>query len=413
MKLLAASVLAATMLVTNGLPVFGQTLTTVATFNGPNGSDPQGGLVLDASGNLYGTTFNGGQYGAGTIFEVDAAAHTLTTLFSFNGADGGEPDASLAFGADGNLYGTSRIGGTFSSGTVFSFSPWTRSLTTLASFDGGVNGGFPLAPVALDSAGNIYGTTSSGGGIVAGTVFEVDANTHALTTLYGFPSSGIKGAAPTTGLVLGPNGSLIGTTAAGGANNQGTLFNLSTSKRAITTLATFGPATGGPPSSVLIAADGKMYGTTEFGGLQNNGGIFEFTPSTQALTMIALFHGADGSDPSGGVIMDADRILYGTTSAGGLYNGPVAQNGDGTVFEFDPLGGEITSLASFVNDGAGGPNAGLITDGRGNFFGTTTGGGEFGCGTVFELSTPEPTAFAILAIATLSACTYRARGRRQ
>jgi uncharacterized repeat protein (TIGR03803 family) len=394
-----AFVLAAALLGLHGSTMFAQTLTTLATFSGPNGSDPQGGLVMDASGNLYGTTFNGGQFGAGTIFEVDAATHSLTTLFSFNGANGGEPDASLTFGADGNLYGTSRIGGTFSSGTAFSLNPSTRSLTTLASFDGGANGRFPLGPVVLDTSGNIYGTTSSGGAVVWGTVFEITGTAHTLNTLFAFSFGGPDGQSPHGGMTFGPDGNLYGTTA-------NTLFRLSTTTHVLTTLASFNSNTGGPPSDLYFAPNGDIYGTTEFGGFQNNGTIFRFSISTQTVTTIATFDGDNGSEPRAGFIADGSGILYGTTLRGGVGDG-------GTVFRFDPATNEITTLAQFGGGTDTGPFGGVVIDPNGDLFGTASGNGDFGHGTVFEVVLPEPESVALFLSAGVASLARKRHHNRK
>jgi uncharacterized repeat protein (TIGR03803 family) len=153
------------------------TITTLASFNGTNGYWPAGGVTLDASGNLYGTTYHGGTGNDdGTVFEIARGSGTITTLASFNGTNGAEPDAGVTLDASGNLYGTTEDGGASSEGTVFEIARGSGTVTVLLSFDG-ANGASPSA-VTLDASGNLYGTTSRGGSSGDdGTVFELTPNT--------------------------------------------------------------------------------------------------------------------------------------------------------------------------------------------------------------------------------------------
>ena len=158
------------------------TLTTLATFTGTNGANPYAGLVEDSSGNLFGTTYYGGASNDGTVFEVAAGTHTLTTLVTFTGTNGANPDAGLVEDTSGNLFGTTASGGASNDGTVFEVAAGTHTLTTLATFTG-TNGGEPYAGLVEDSSGNLFGTTYNGGASNDGTVFEIAAASTTSTTL--------------------------------------------------------------------------------------------------------------------------------------------------------------------------------------------------------------------------------------
>lgn len=376
-------------------PAAGQTLTTLASFNGANGVHPYSGLVADPGGNMYGTTWNGGANAAGTIYPFDAATHAINTLFSFDGSNRAQPYAGLLRDAGGNLFGTTRIGGTYGGGTVFQLSASTHMLTTLHSFND-LDGEFPYASLVADPNHNLFGATNSGGLGGWGTIYRIDAGTRTLDTLISFSFGDINGQRPVAEPIYLDDGNLYGTTAA-------TLFSLSPSTHAFTVLASFGDSHGGPPSGVVADAAGNLYGTTTLGGPDNKGTIFEFVSATKQLITLATFDGSNGGEPMGGVIIGADGNLYGTTYVGGAYD-------FGTVFKFDRTEGTIATLASFNGGFETGPMAGLTADDNGNYFGTTSGGGEFGYGTVFEVSVPEPTALSVLAFVMMLASMRSRRG---
>src|ERR1019366_6634594 len=192
--------------------------------NGTDGNDPLGGLIFDASGNLYGTTLGGGTYGGGTVFELTPAgggSWTETVLHNFdsNGTDGFTPYAGLIFDSAGNLYGTTRWGGTYGGGTVFELTTaagggWTEQV--LHSFDHNYTDGYyPQAGLIFDAAGNLYGTTSQGGTYVYwGTVFELTpaaGGDWTETVLHNFNQNGTDGYYPEAGLIFDAAGNLYGT----------------------------------------------------------------------------------------------------------------------------------------------------------------------------------------------------------
>jgi uncharacterized repeat protein (TIGR03803 family) len=377
--------------------------------NGTDGSGPEAGLIFDTAGNLYGTTAFGGNYGNGTVFEMtpnQSGGWTEKTLHSFgNGTGGARPYAGLIFDTAGNLYGTTYYGGDHDAGTVFELTPngrggWAEK--TLHNFGNGTDGAYPAGVLIFDQNGNLYGTTDQGGdypcygGLTCGTVFEVTPNGSGGWTekkLHNFNKNG-DGFYPGGGLIFDKNGNLYGTTFAGGDHNYGTVFELTpngsggwTEKK----LHNFNP-TGkdgtDPGDTLIIDAAGNLYGTTFYGGDYNWGTVFELTPNGSGGWTETKLHnfynnGANGIDPVAGVIFDTAGNLYGTTLNGGDY-------GDGTAFELTPNGSggwTETKLHNF-NHGTDGsePYVGLIVDAAGNLYGTTFYGGGNHDGTVFEIT---------------------------
>jgi uncharacterized repeat protein (TIGR03803 family) len=168
-----------------------RTITYLAFFNGTNGANPIGGVIMDSSGNLYGTASSGGASKDGTVFELAHGAHQITALASFNGTSGSKPDASLIMDSSGNLFGTTTGGGASKDGTVFELAQGSGTITTLVSFNG-TNGSDPEDALIMDSSGNLYGTTNAGGASNDGTVFE-------LTGADALPASQISGLRSSTG----------------------------------------------------------------------------------------------------------------------------------------------------------------------------------------------------------------------
>lgn len=419
--------IAAFLTVTTTWSVTAQTynFSTLVTFssNGLNGANPYAGLIRDGSGNLYGTTVYGGPNSAqGTVFRVDAGTNNLTTLASFrsSGIDGFNPQGGMVRDTAGNLYGTaSNAGPNGASGTVFRVDAGTNNLTTLASFSSnGLNGNIPVSGLVRDPVGNLYGTTTLGGANGGqGTVFRVDAGTNNLTTLATFSSSGLNGANPEGGLVRDPVGNLYGTTTKGGSNGgQGTVFRVDAGTNNLTTLATFSSSglNGAEPHGTLVRdAVGNLYGTTTQGGANGGQGtVFRVDTGTNNLTTLATFSSSatNGALPYSGLILDAAGNLYGTTSTGGV------TGGTGTVFRVDAGTNNLTTLYKFSSSGLddANPYSDLIFGADGvTLYGTTFGGGpNSGVGTVFALTpVPEPVLGLGLAVAGLGLARWvRRRG---
>jgi uncharacterized repeat protein (TIGR03803 family) len=367
-----------------------------------DGGFPWAGLALDAQGNLYGTTNTGGTFARyGTVFKVDTTGKE-TVLYSFTGGgDGANPSARLVLDAQGNLYGTTTGGGEYGCGTVFKVDTSGKE-TVLYSFGStGEDGANPGAVLVLDAQGNLYSTTFYGGADNEGTVFKLDTSGNE-TVLYSLGSTEGDGANPNAGLVLDAQGNLYGTTTGGGAGKEGTVFMLDTSGKE-TVLHSF-TGTGGDgaypeESGLVLDAQGNLYGTTTVGGAGNEGTVFKLDTSGNETVLYSFGLSKNGRNPIAGVVLDAQGNLYGTTYYGGTY-------GKGTVFRVDTSGKE-TVLHSFSGrngDGAE-PLAGVVLDAQGNLYGTTLDGGDpacnegYGCGTVFELLTPAAATTTTLASA--------------
>jgi uncharacterized repeat protein (TIGR03803 family) len=382
-------------------------------FNGANGANPLAGLVEDSSGNFFGTTSAGGDLGYGTIFEWVKSTNSLITLVSLNGVDGAKPTAGLIEDASGNLYGTTSAGGDFGHGTVFEWVQSTRThivLANLGSFGG----------LVADSGGNLFFTTAQGG--IDG-IFEWVKSTRTLLNLASF--NGTNGFEPLAGLTIDSSGDLFGTTSFGGANGEGTVFEWVKGTGTLVTLANFNggaPGTsdrGSTPAAGLVEdANGNLFGTTEYSGVFGYGTIFEWQRSSGNLVTLASFDSiVVGAYPVAGLVEDANGNLFGTASAGGIGTTIGGNRSGGTVFEWVKSSGTLLPLFKFTPQnqvtGPGyGPMGGLVEDSSGNLFGTTERGGPNGDGTVFGVNAPPQATFTISSVTlqtpgeTLSAPTY-------
>jgi uncharacterized repeat protein (TIGR03803 family) len=395
----------------------GEQIETLAVFDGTNGSNP-GNIIQGAHGDFFGTTYTGGTYDKGTIFEIplNKAVHTLV---NFNGANGASPDSHIVQAPNGTYYGTTREGGASNKGTVFSFTP--KSFQTLVSFNG-VNGDTPAAGLLRGADGRFYGTTSAGGPGAHGTIFALSPN-GALQTIGSF--NGANGSGPSA-LFRGADGNLYGVTSEGGSANDGTIFRY-TRNGQVQTLFTFNGANGANPHARLTQLeDGTFYGTTTNGGAYNLGTVFSFTVNKNGsmafsnleqgpvfgavaangpvdFHTVLQFNGTNGSHPSSALVPWSNGYFYmerlwdnvwvnastvqwsgvslsGTTSGGG-------SEGHGTAYQVTP-DGTLTTLLTF--DGSQGRVMGTIPNSLtpgddGDLYGTTYYGGPSNGGTVFRI----------------------------
>ena len=374
-----------------------QTLTTLYPFGNSitDGQNPDADLI-DTSGNFYGTTIHGGENGYGTVFKLTPSG-SETVLYSFgsSSADGWYPQVGLIADASGNLYGTTYQGGAYGFGTVFKLTPsksvpWTE--TVLYSFgSSSADGQGPLAGLIADASGNLYGTTFNGGTSDLGTVFKLtpSGSETILHSFSGFPSDG---AYPQAGLIADASGNFYSTTNQGGASNGGTVFEVTPSGTEIVLHSFANSPDGLNPFAGLIAdASGNLYGTTAAGGENGNGTVFKLMKQAGTWIETVLYSfgrgtSSDGVNPYAGLIADASGNLYGTTFSGGDSTNCRHGVPCGTVFKLTPLGIE-TVLYSFTGGSDGeNPFAGLIADASGNLYGTTYQGGAYGYGTVFKLT---------------------------
>ena len=314
--------------------------TALHVFKGAkDGSNPQGFLVWDTAGNLYGTTSAGGAYGAGTVFKIEGTTETI--LYSFTGrGDGASPLAGLVIDAAGNLYGTTSSGGANYNGAVFELSPpgqlggkWTESV--LYSFGTGTDGAVPVGGVSFDASGNLYGTTSAGGGYGFGTVFQLIPGTPwTENKLHDF-QNGDDGAVPYAGLVADTSGNFYGAATEGGSNGGGTIFQLTPSNgtwnfNVISSVPGWG-ISGSFRNVAVDPSSGNLYATTHCDGNYNSGTVYELTPSggTWDYNLLYTFTGGkDGLYSFSSLVLDQGK-LYGTTKYGGTKQ-------KGVIFEVTP-----------------------------------------------------------------------------
>jgi uncharacterized repeat protein (TIGR03803 family) len=358
----------------------------------PDGADPEAGLVMDARGNLYGTTLEGGTTDDGTVFKVTPAGQE-TVLYSFTGGANGDPYAGLVRDALGNLYGTTYGVNSVDDGTVFKLGTNGQE-SVLYHFAGDADGANPYAVLVRDLWGNLYGTTLFGGNgpgcfTGCGTVFEL--NTRGTeTVLHAFSGTGGDGAFPYAGLVRDSRGDLYGTTQAGGISGFGTVFKLAKNGEETVLHSFSGGSDGMTPYAGLVQdSQGNLYGVTEFGGVSGFGTVYEINTNGKEKVLHSFTGGLDGAYPIyASLVLDAQGDLYGATAYGGGADS-ACTNGCGTLFKVDTRGKE-TVLYRFSGTGGDGahPVAGLVRDAQGNLYGTTSEGGTAGMGAVFKL-TPE------------------------
>lgn len=375
--------------------VHAQTFKVLHSFEGgSDGASPQGALLRDNFGNLYGTTSVGGNQdcgkeGCGVVFRLTSTG-AETILHRFVQTDGAIPAANLLPDAADNVYSTVSLGGPYGCnakgcGGIFKMDK-TGKLTLLYAFTGGSDGANPYAGLIRDRAGNLYGTAFAGGtvgvcpntiNIGCGTVFRLDTSGK-LRILHTF-TGGNDGAAPYAPLLTdGEN--LYGTASSDGAFGGGTVFKIDAKGNFSVLYAFTGVAGDGriPYGGLIRDSSGNLYGTTIGGGSVNSDGTVYKLDPTGKETVLHVFTGTDGQWPWASLVFDKNGNLFGTTSFGGA-------NGDGTVFELDSAGNE-TVLHNFLSatDGSAVISP-IIMDAAGNLYGTADEGGAFGGGSAFEI----------------------------
>ncbi len=387
-------------------PLRGQTYKVLYTFNaGSEGMWSYGGLTMDQVGNLYGTAV--GYNDCGTVFRLadsGPSGWVFTKLYGFGrGMDSCAPMARPIFGPDNALYGTTAGGGAGpgyrSYGTVFKLKPgviapagWRE--TQLHAFYRPGDGIEPHAEVVFDQAGNLYGTTGLGGGHecpgsgTCGTVYKLTPSSGGWTETVLYAFTGPDGAVPAAGLLFDNAGNLYGTTRAGGDNGFGTVFQLTPSGSGWTEKVLYnfqwpGDSGADPYGTLISDGFGNLYGTTVMGGANGGGTVFELSPSEGGWTFTVLysFVAQSAGGPRAGLTMDGTGSLYGTTFDDGLY-------GMGSVFKLthSPSGWTYTSLHDFSGSEGECPQSNVVIDVHGNLYGTTTSGGTYDHGGIWEIT---------------------------
>jgi len=388
-----------------------QTGTVLHSFKSKEGASPMLGLVFDSSGNLYGVAGGEGGSGAGSVFELSPSGSSWTekTLHSFSGgSDGGTPRGTLILDSSGNLYGTAKLGGANGVGVAYeltksAFGTWSEKV--LHNFGAAKDGQYPVGNLIFDTSGNLYGTTEGGGAYgngtenVGGTAYKLtppakSGGSWTETVIHSF-GNGVDGVSPKANLVLDTVGNLYGTTILGGENGVGTVFEISPQSEGgwqENVLYNFAASFDGnkPVSGLIVDSSGNLYGTTTRGGFLGGGTgggmVFELSPSSGGIwteTILADFELSFGY-PS---------LLYSNLtfdSAGNLY-GTTLQGGGGSVFELTPAGGggEWNNFDIWDFSGSDGekPAVGaLIFDSSGNLYGATQDGGANKEGVVFKIT---------------------------
>jgi len=347
---------------------------------GADGKYPDSGVTAGPDGNFYGTTSYGGAHNLGTVFKITPAGdHTVLHSFAGGAGDGQYPASGLELGNDGAFYVTTTAGGAFGGGTFFKIT-LDGVETLLYSFGGKGSGKTPQGLTLLDD-GNFYGTTTSGGTNNLGTIYKITPAGEQ-TVLYSF-KRGADGRNPAAGLSRSNDGHLYGVAYYGGTRNLGTIFRIAPDGTGYSTLHSFvgGTEDGQYPAVKLRDIDdGSLYGSTSAGGEGGLGTVFKFDPASGVTSVIHSFSDApdDGNFPSSRLRLGNDGNLYGVTFYGGYFD-------LGTFFRITPAG-VLTVLHSFSGglDGQG-PNSSLLIGEDGAFYGTTVSGGATSNGTIYKI----------------------------
>ena len=384
-----------------------QTYSVIHNFTGGrDGATPDAGVTIDGAGNLYGTTYGGGSDSSGVVYELKLrdGNYTVNPLYEFTGgADGDAPYARVVFGPDGVLYGTTSAGG-HGYGVVFKLQPQPAACVTVLCawretvlFAFPANGSGGLGPtfgdVIFDGAGNMYGTTGSGGADGDGAVWELTPpgtwNTEAVLISFTGDGGQYPGYYPGGGVIFDSSGNLYGTTFEGGSapNNFGVVYQLVATSRGwmenVLYNFTAGNDGGFSNGGLVFDASGNLYGTTSYGGAGGGGTIFELSPPGTWTTFTPTYSfsgsggcsiGGSGPGPEAALTIDSAGNLYGTTCGGGT-------NRYGNVFELKPSNGGwiYTDLYDFTDGSDGGyPVSNAVCDSAGNLYGTASEGGTSG-----------------------------------
>jgi len=404
----------------------GQTYTVLHAFNGTDGLQPMGSVILDGS-TLYATTSQGGTYGDGTIFSIGTDGGSFQSVLSFSGGTGGDQAHHGTLALSGStLYGMTVYGGvsdgTSTNGNVYSVSTNGTNYQNLHSFIGGTDGSQPHGDVIV-SGSTLYGMTSGLTGSSGttfnsnGTVFSIATNGTGFQTLVPFTgTTGPNlGAQPHTGLTRSGQ-ILYGMTMVGGTNNKGTVFSVNTDGSGFVNLLSFtgtgGPNVGESPAGDLLLAGSTLYGMTSRGGTSDKGTIFSVNADGSNFKNLLSFTGTAGPNLGAvpwGVLTLSGSTLYGMTSQGGTSD-------NGTIFSVNTDGTGFQSLLSFSGTGGESPGSlswgSLLLNGS-TLYGTTSTGGAYNDGVVFSLTVavPEPSTLALVGLGAIGLVAAHRKGK--
>jgi len=349
------------------------------SFEGPDGQNPRSDLIVGSDGKIHGVTSYGGRRDiGGTSFRM-ALSGQMSVLHRFEQRNGLQP-SGLMLGVDGMYYGVASRGGSLRGGTVYRMAPYGH-VTVLHSFDTTLpEGRSPTAPLLQASDGQLYGTTRlGGGGNGDGSIFRISTNGD-FQVLHQFGKGKDNGSGTSAQLMQADDGQLYGVTHLGGKYFSGTIYRLTLAGtfEVLHSFVRSGDDGSNPTSQLIQNPDGYLYGTCVWGGVHGSGTLFRFSPATGELTV--LHHFPRHTNPSGNLVLARDGSFYGVTTGGGKFQG-------GTIFRLTP-NGDFTQLHSFSAPGTSGgyyPSGGLVETSDGEFYGTTSAGGDHDKGTVYRL----------------------------
>jgi uncharacterized repeat protein (TIGR03803 family) len=344
------------------------------------GCSPFGSLTQSLNGKMYGVTFYGGPFGVGTIIEFNIATAFCIKKQNFGGlTNGTAPSTTLLHASDGNFYGIANAGGTNIGGVLYKYYPVLHTYSNIHNFIN-ASGAGPRGSLMQASDGNLYGTTAYGGINDHGTLFQYNIAIGTYTKKFDF--NGLNGSRPyDCKLLQATNGKLYGMTHEGGIQNAGVIFQYDISANSYTKLYEFDLPTGGlPQGSLMEASDGNFYGMAEIGGTSSASGgvLFQFNPNTNVYSVKFNFLCGSGMYPKGSLVETPDRKLYGMTYSGGI-------NNCGTIIQFDPLTNILVKKFDFSGVASGKwPNSSLMQASDGNLYGLTSNGGVNDLGVMFQ-----------------------------
>jgi len=407
--------------------------TSYVVYTNHDGAFCSASLIQDASGKLYGVAPSGGDFGGGTMFSIRTDGSGFTVLHTFSAftgrpiSDGSKP-TGVILGTDGWLYGTTAQGGTNAFGTIFRLSTDGVTFANLHNFAAN-DGQNPQGGLVQGPDGTLYGTAQNGGTNGSGTIFRLNPDGTVFAVLYHFTAlntdTNVDGTQPSSGLILGNDGTLYGAARYGGPSGSiralgpsligsGTLFSIKTNGTAFTVIHAFTKFSGdfleptngdgaSPSSALLMGQDGRLYGTAPEAGLGGSGVLFRLDPDGSNFTALHAFNYVShtmardtsyGLYPYGGLTEGGDGLLYGAAYGGGYF--PNGGYFAGTLYRLHKDGSNLALLHSFAGknpltetnaDGAN-PLAGLLQANDGKFYGLTRAGGPYASGTLFSFAPP-------------------------
>lgn len=366
-----------------------QTFTILKTGSGVDGHGFAGGLILGSDGKVFGTAFEGGANGVGTLYSLSPNGTGFTSLRDFAVATGSRPAAGPIEGISGLLYGITSAGGTpaNTSGVIYSVNKNGTGYTVLREFaSNGFEGADGQGALVQGSDGKLYGITSQGGPAGGGVIFRVNADGSSFVALRVLSNEGADGSDSISHLIFGPDGRLYGTTRLGGNNAGGTVFRITTDGSSFQVIRHMMPASDGGDliAGLLLGNDGRLYGAASSGGSNGGGTIFAINTDGTGFVVLKAFSTTspnDGLNPQSGLVEGVDGRLYGACLNGG-------STGAGTLFSIAKNGGDFRLLHTFDGTTSANPFNNLLEVIPGTFFGNTVGGAGVDKDVLFRLTVP-------------------------